>query len=226
MDAETSALIDAIAHLVSAIAWPALLLFVVVSFRQPLHEFLANLGELSVKAPGVEATARRAASAAAYLTAAEAARATGTSDLPPSDPQDIADSLVTAIPNARTQARIEKARVLWVDDHPDNNRYERQALAALGITIETSTSTEEALTTFRRSPYDLVISDMNRPPDSQAGYTLLERLRDTGSDTPVVFYTGAAPRSRVQEARRRGAFGFTASPPELVTLVSKALART
>jgi hypothetical protein len=46
MDAETSALIDAIAHLVSAIVWPALLLFVVVSFRQPLHEFLANLGEL------------------------------------------------------------------------------------------------------------------------------------------------------------------------------------
>jgi CheY-like chemotaxis protein len=35
--------------------------------------------------------------------------------------------------------------ILWVDDRPANNIYERQAMEALGIRFTISTSTEEAL---------------------------------------------------------------------------------
>ena len=52
-------LIVAVASLVGALAWPTLLLFVVVKFRNPLNDFFTNLSEFSVKAPGLEASARR-----------------------------------------------------------------------------------------------------------------------------------------------------------------------
>jgi len=39
------------------------------------------------------------------------------------------------------------SRVLWVDDHPDNNVYETLALEHLGFVITKATSTEAALMT-------------------------------------------------------------------------------
>jgi CheY-like chemotaxis protein len=220
---EITALIEAIAGLIAAVAWPALVLFILVRFRRPLGEFIANLGEFSVKAPGVEATARRRVEAAALLGAAAGARGPVRSG-EQTDPRDIAGSLVEAIPGARTQARIQGARVLWVDDRPSNNRFERQALEALGVRVETSTSTDDALEGIRRRVYDLVISDMSRPPDKNAGLTLLDRLREIGKDQPFIIYAGSAPVDRVREARQRGAYGYTASPQELVMLVTTALA--
>jgi CheY-like chemotaxis protein len=68
---------------------------------------------------------------------------------------------------------------LWVDDFPNNNIYERQALEALGVNFVLATSTEEALKKISRQRFDAIISDMGRPPDSRAGYTLLDQ-----SDTP------------------------------------------
>lgn len=65
-------------------------------------------------------------------------------------------------------------RVLWVDNLPSNNRYERTMLHALGMFVDLSTSTEDALAKVAaRGGYDVIISDMGRPHDAQAGYTLL-----------------------------------------------------
>lgn len=56
-----------------------------------------------------------------------------------------------------------------MDDNPANNNYERQALEALGIRFTISTSTEDALEKIKVQNFDAVISDMGRPPDTQAG---------------------------------------------------------
>jgi hypothetical protein len=58
---------------------------------------------------------------------------------------------------------------------PDNNRYERQGLEALGVRFALSTSTDDALNQLRYQTFDLIISDKGRPPDPQAGYTLCQR---------------------------------------------------
>src|SRR5262245_3013464 len=42
-------------------------------------------------------------------------------------------------------AALNGAAVLWVDDHPSNNAYERQVLVALGIRFDLATTTAEAL---------------------------------------------------------------------------------
>ena len=219
---QASSLVSAVAELVGVLIWPAVLLFFLVRFRGSLGDFLSNLGEFSFKAPGVEASAKRQqVEAAAALGAAVATRA-------PSDggpgvdarPRDIA----AALPSPRAQRRLQGAQILWVDDRPNNNRFERQALEALGIDIDLSTSTEDALEKIRRRSYDLIISDMGRPPDKRAGYTLLDELRRSGNQTPYVIYAGSRAPEHVREAREHGAIGSTNVPQELITIVTNALA--
>ena len=110
-----------------------------------------------------------------------------------------------------------------MDDRPGNNVLERQALEALGIQIDLSTSTEDALEKIRRRSYDLVISDMGRPPDARAGYTLLDKLRETGNKMPFVIYASSRAPEHVREAREHGAIGCTNLPQELVEMVTTAL---
>lgn len=116
--------------------------------------------------------------------------------------------------------RTQKARpVLWVDDSPDNNMFERQALESFGIQFVLSTSTEDALDKIKEKKFCAIISDMGRPPDQRAGYTLLKALRDQGNRIPFFIYASSRDPKHVSEARRKGAQGTTNRPDELFEMV-------
>jgi CheY-like chemotaxis protein len=222
---ESIRLVVAIGGVLGVIVWPALILFVVVRFRASLSDFFSHLGEFSFKAPGLEATARRQqVEAAAALGAAMATQAS-VDDGPGSvtSLSGVADALREAVPDARSQSRLQGRLVLWVDDRPDNNQYERRALEALGVRFVLSTSTDDALEKLRHQSFDLIISDMGRAPDSRAGYTLLDKLRADRDRTPFVIYAGSNSPESAVEARRRGAIGWTNSPQELIRMVTQAL---
>jgi CheY-like chemotaxis protein len=119
--------------------------------------------------------------------------------------------------------RFGEATILWVDDRPANNVYERQAMEALGLRFVLSTSTEDALDKVRRQTFDAIISDMGRPPDGRAGYTLLDALRSQGDQTPFIIYAGSRAPEHVAESRRHGALGCTNRPQELIQLVLSAI---
>lgn len=121
--------------------------------------------------------------------------------------------------------RTSKSNILWVDDRPSNNIYERQALEALGISFTLAKSTEEALEKISQQPFDAIISDMGRPPDSRAGYTLLDALRAQGVQTPFMIYAGSRDPRHVAESRRHGAIGCTNNANELFEMVLSALGR-
>lgn len=74
-----------------------------------------------------------------------------------------------------------------------------------------------------RRSYDLIISDMGRPPDARAGYTLLDRLRKAGDRTPFIIYTSSRAPEDVRESREHGALGYTNRPQELIEMVTDAL---
>ena len=119
----------------------------------------------------------------------------------------------------------ERSTVLWVDDHPNNNIHERQALEALGINFVLAVSTEEALERLNQQKFDAIISDMGRPLDNQAGYTLLDKLRSSGNQTSFVIYAGSKTPEHIGESRRRGAIGCTNNPNELFEMVLSAVGR-
>jgi CheY-like chemotaxis protein len=112
--------------------------------------------------------------------------------------------------------------VLWVDDHPENNSYELSAMQDIGIRFVQSLSTEDALEQLRRARFAAVISDMGRPGDDRAGYTLLDAMRQRGDATPFIIYAGSSRPDHREEAHRRGALGSTNTFPELFRLVTRA----
>lgn len=218
---QVTKLITAVAQLLGALIWPAVVLSIALYFRSPIIGFIKNASQFSVKGAGVEvAISREREDAMAALGAATATqRASEHEAAAGADLSDVAE----ALPSQRAQQRIRNSVILWVDDRPANNRFERQAFEALGMHVDISTSTEDALSRMQWRQYDLIISDMGRPGDPRAGYTLLDQLRDQGDATPFVIYAGSRAPEHVTEARRHGAAGCTNSATELMKIVTDAL---
>ena len=218
-------LIDAATKLVAALAWPALVGFVLVRFGPALKDFFEGLGEFSFKGAGFEASAKRKqAEAVAALAAAVAAKPEpgATPESTAQDARDVAE-LVSEAVTPRVLRKAGKATVLWVDDRPDNNVHERQSLEAIGVSFVLALSTEEALQKVKSQRFDAIISDMGRPPDPRAGYTLLDALRKSGNATPFVIYAGSNAPEHKAEARKHGALGCTNRASELFQYVVSAL---
>lgn len=208
--------LEATAALVSALVWPVALLCVVLVFRTQLRDLLTNASTLTIKASGVEASFTRGdVQAAASLGAASAAHG---ESLDPTAVFDTIDALRRAAQKSRGTTRI-----LWVDDDPANNEYERQVLESLDITVVLATSTAEALVLLNRVSFDLVISDMGRPDDNRAGYTLVDTMRQGGDLTPFIIYAGSKTEEYTRAARAHGAVGTTNLPSELIGMVMETL---
>jgi CheY-like chemotaxis protein len=111
---------------------------------------------------------------------------------------------------------LNKARVLWVDDLPENNIYEQQVLRAFGVDIETALSTDDAMVNIEKRRFDVVVSDMARHGQPDAGLQLLNRLRKSGNQTPIVYYVGSVEPSRGTPI---GAFGIADRPEALLHYV-------
>lgn len=129
------------------------------------------------------------------------------------------------VKNLGPERETKKRRkvVLWVDDRPDNNIIERHSMAAYNIDFVLAQSTGQALAELRKQQFDAIISDMGRPQDSRAGYTLLEAVRGSGDQTPYFIYAVSRDPAHVREARSRGAQGTTNMGDELLQMLLHAL---
>lgn len=233
--------ISIITALLNALAWPLVALFVIIRFTPPLIKLIGGGKDVTIKVLGIEATFTSAvAEATVALGAAEAKKAEEDAgsfgdDVPQLGPgqrragagvpsaRSLAQSVTAWVPDAQAQQELQGATVLWVDDNPDNNRFEREAFQALGVRFELSTSTDDALQQLNRRQFEAVISDMGRGQDRDAGYLLLEQLRLTDPSTPFFIYAGSSAVRHRQEALARGAQGSTNSPKELMAMVLQAI---
>lgn len=227
MDVDSAAkLLEATAKLVGVIIWPAAIGYIVVRFGSNVGDFISDLGEMTLKGGGFEASVkRRQSEAGAALVAATISRSE--EGATPASAANAAKEATQAVGevNARTLRRIEGSQVLWVDDKPSNNNYERQALEALGVKFVISTSTDDAMSILMTRHFDAIISDMGRPPDAQAGYTLLDKLRASGNRIPFIIYASSRSPEHQTEARHRGAVGCTNNAIELFEMVVSTLQR-
>nr|HET6903841.1 response regulator [Ktedonobacteraceae bacterium] len=226
-------LLELIFSFLQAISWPLIILIIVLVLRAPLKNFLDNLIEFNLKAGPIETTAKRQQTILEISTSLGAAIAYHGKDPNQEDNRPELDEkktkevvkVVEQLVTSRATRQLDGATVLWVDDRPINNTYERQALGKLGIQFTISKSTEEAITKLEHKHYDTIISDMGRPPDLQAGYTLLAKVKEMHITTPFIIYAGSKRPEHVAEGRRKGAFGVTNDPQELFELVVDALSK-
>jgi CheY-like chemotaxis protein len=213
--------------LLQTIGWPLVVLIILLYLRKTFKAFIESIIEVNLKAGPIETTAKR------QLTEVAASLGAATAyweDVIENDKvlhntdktKDIA-KLVEQLVTPQALQQIKDASVLWVDDRPINNTYERQALGALGIQFTISKSTEDAVERLQRKDYNVIISDMARLSEQKAGYILLEKVKAMDLSTPFIIYAGSKRPEHIIEARKRGAFGTTNEPQELFEMVVKAL---
>ncbi len=115
---------------------------------------------------------------------------------------------------------VAGARLLWIDDVPAGIVQESRLFEQSGAHVTRALSTTEAFAKLDKKNYDLVLSDIQRGDDPQAGISFSVELAARQNAPPLIFYVGT-----VQKPRPEHAFGITNRPDELVHLVLDVLAR-
>jgi CheY-like chemotaxis protein len=117
------------------------------------------------------------------------------------------DAYVTAIPPADEARAAWRAApgttVLWIDDQP---KAEDQALLPEGVSLYVASSTVEALDLYQKIAPELtlVVSDLMREGNGQAGIEGLRELRSAGYQGPAVFFSTRASAADARAAAEEG----------------------
>jgi CheY-like chemotaxis protein len=128
----------------------------------------------------------------------------------------------SALRRARLVGRVvQGARILWIDDRPENNSWERGLLSSMGARFVTVESTRSAVAVLRQERLDLVLSDIARGGNQREGIEAIRRIRSVQPHIPIVFYTGYEIGGQAPE----GTQGITADLNELLHLVFDQLER-
>lgn len=185
------------------VLWASILLFLLYNIGlDRVREALSRATKIGVGGFEIEFAAEIAAAAKAKQI-----------DLPENLKLKIAHRLT------RLQERLAGARLLWIDDTPSNNLGEIRLLKNLGAIIDLAFTEADAVQRLDGAVYDLVLSDIRRANDPNAGIKFLPHVKAAVLDPPVVFYvstSGPVPA---------GAFGLTNRPDELFHFILDALER-
>lgn len=101
-----------------------------------------------------------------------------------------------------------KGEILWVDDRPENNVYERKTLEKYGLNFTLALSTQQALLNLHKQKFSLIISDMGRKEGPQEGYVLLEEVRKIDKTIPFIVYAGSRRAEHIKKVIDCGGAGM------------------
>jgi CheY-like chemotaxis protein len=159
-------------------------------------------------------------SAVASLTLASAKNQTADTQV---EVERLVEMVQHAQPTVAPPPEDWRRRILWVDDRPDNNIYERAAFESVGVTFTLSESTNEALDILSKTKFAAVISDMGRREGPREGYLLLDALRGRGDRTPFFIYASSNAPEHKRETSQHGGQGCTNNAQELFQTVTRAV---
>jgi|GEM_PF-4691321 CheY-like chemotaxis protein len=122
-----------------------------------------------------------------------------------------------ALPQARQDQgyALYGRRILWADDRPENNRWERRWFAELGAEVVPVLSNDEAVQEATRSKFHVVVSDIDRG-GAELGSNLGIRLQGAGVPIPIAFFVSMVDTG---EPPPFGAVGITNDQAELLRMV-------
>jgi CheY-like chemotaxis protein len=139
------------------------------------------------------------------------------------DVSKIVEIVRNAHPQMTSSFKECRNQILWVDDRPENNVYERKAFEAIGFSFSLAVSTDIALSHLKQTNFAAVISDMGRTEGPREGYVLLDTMRKNGIKTPLFFYASSNAPEHVKETHEHGGQGCTNNAQELFDMVTKTI---
>jgi len=112
-----------------------------------------------------------------------------------------------------------RARVLVVDDGPENRELVRLVLEAAGLAVVEAENGAVALDTLGRETVDLVLMDVQMPV--MDGYTATRMLRERGCTTPVLALTANAMKGFEREIDAAGFSGHLTKPVDIDAMLAE-----
>ncbi len=117
-----------------------------------------------------------------------------------------------------------RSRIMVVDDHAEMVDLLADELRDVGFDIASANSVREAVAQLDVRPADLVLTDLRmRGAD---GFDLLDHVRESSPDTPVILMTAFGGVDAAVEAMKRGAYHYVSKPfktDEVIVLIRRAL---
>lgn len=118
------------------------------------------------------------------------------------------------------------ARILLVDDNKLGLIARKSVLEDQGYRITTAVQGQEAFERFSREKFDLIVTDYKMP--EMNGLELIERIRASAADLPIILLSGYAEALGMTEANTGANVVITKSAnevPHLIRSVNRLLRR-
>jgi CheY-like chemotaxis protein/HPt (histidine-containing phosphotransfer) domain-containing protein len=119
----------------------------------------------------------------------------------------------------RTRWRIPSARVLVVDDGPENRELLSLVLTEQGLWVDEAENGQVAVDKLAAGSYDLVLMDMQMPV--MDGYAATRELRRRGLTMPVVALTAHAMKGYEEEVLQAGCTAYLTKPVDIDILLQQ-----
>lgn len=128
-------------------------------------------------------------------------------------------------PSKEKKPKLFKRKVLWVDDYPSNNEAIIDLYRQQGVEFDLALNTSQALDYLSNEEYNLVISDIGRGSEPDAGVRMIREIkRHFGSSPPILIFSSDETISSFGgSAKKEGASLITSSTRNLVLKMTKVL---
>jgi CheY-like chemotaxis protein len=107
----------------------------------------------------------------------------------------------------RNAELIARSRILWVDDHPENNTPVVDLLKRVGAAVDLSTTNADAIELLGTSPYDVIVTDVGREDEGEnselKGLDLATAVFERWGQK-VILFTGRFDPTRVPNMDESG----------------------
>ena len=132
---------------------------------------------------------------------------------------------VTQGEKPKEKKQFARNRVLWVDDRPSNNEAIIDLHRAQGVEFDLALNTGQALELLGKKEYDLIISDIGRGSEADAGIRMLREIKHHFSTAPpvLIFSSTGAVRRFGEIAQKEGALLVTYSTRDLIGKMTEIL---
>ena len=225
-------LLDFLAVIIPALAWPFVVIIVALLFRKPITNLFSR-DNMKIKVGSLEVSFAEAAKIANEGMVDISGRLAKIEKFfDDATQKDITETDIGFHKNKdnsiefRGHKKSDKVKyLLWVDDYPSNNAFIIERLAQEGVDVTIKTSTKEALDSLIIKEFDAIISDLGRQENGRdnpiAGLEFVQMTRKKGIDTPIIIFSGGRAKNMRHELIHAGAENATNSSVELFHFLEK-----
>ena len=107
-------------------------------------------------------------------------------------------------------------KVLLVDDEKEFLEIMSQRMSAMGMTVTTAGSAEQALAILGKETFDAIVMDFQMP--EMDGMEALKAIKDKKPELQIILLTGYATVEKTVEAMKIGAADFLEKPAANATV--------